>query len=479
MVADRRTERFSESYGHFRALHEASRAAEPRPVSEEAVRCLWYDHLFTEHGLRVDDERALRVISPGWWNRGEGPDFRGAQLELAGESVEGDVEIHLEHTGWMQHGHHLDQRYDAVVLEVVLQPEPSVVPPMTSKGRRIPVLLLSRFLEEDVQALAGRLLTDDYRFEADHRATKCSEWVEQHGIHAMERLLNMAGEWRMLNKARSFRERMERVGAEQALYEAFMTACGYSHFKYHFSAIARQLHYGRVRQLAWQDALMLEAAMLQLAGLLPDDLPEGTHAVPHLGRLRGARREALAGLKRLPLEWVRAGVRPTNSPERRLAGAARFLAHTAEPGLLESIETIWRMEASPKARFQAFAALFPKPMGFWANHCTWNGKDMIQPCALIGPERIRSIIGNVFVPAELAAARQARDLDREARVLALFSALPKESENRVDRVMIPRLLGPSAPLKLTFRIQQGLLQLYHDWCERNPSCTGCPVTQFV
>ncbi len=479
MDLEKASARFSEQYGHFRTLQSASRASEPKPITEDVVRCVWYDQLFMERGLCVDDGRSLRVISPGWWNRSEGPDFKGAQLELAGEPLTGDVEIHVDHGGWLQHGHYLDERYNDVALVVALERVAPSTPPLTAKGRRIPVLLLSRFLEEDVQALADRLLMDDYPFHAANTCGKCSELVEQHGVGAMARLLNLAGEWRILNKARTFRERMERAGTEQAFYEAFMTACGYSRFKYHFSALARQLHYGRVRQLGRQDALLLEAALLQIAGLLPDDLPEGTHAVPHFARLRGLRRDSLPGLKPLPLDWARVGVRPTNNPERRLAGAARFLARTADVGLLESVEAIWREELASKARIEAFQALFPTPMGFWANHCTWTGKTMGMPCALIGAERARSIVGNVFIPAELAIARQARDHDREERVMAFFATLPKESENRVSRIMVPRLIGPDAPLKLNFRLQQGLLQLHQDWCEQNPACIGCPVAQFI
>ncbi|HRT21091.1 MAG TPA: DUF2851 family protein [Candidatus Hydrogenedentes bacterium] len=471
--------RFSEKYGHLRAMQHASHVSETTPVTEEAVRCLWYDHLFTDRGLCVDDGRALRVVSAGWWNRGEGPDFKGAQIELAGERVTGDVEIHLDHGGWMQHGHHLDDRYDHVALAVTLERTPPPAPPRTSKGRRIPVLLLSRFLEEDIQVLAGRLLMDDYPFRAENTGGKCSELAGQKGMHAVARMLGLAGEWRILTKARTLRERMERAGTEQALYEAFMTACGYGHFKHHFNALARQFHYGRVRQLARQDPLLLEAALLRIAGLFPDDLPEETHAVPHFGRLRGLLREALPGLKPLPLEWTGAGVRPVNNPERRLAGAARVLAHTARAGLLETVETIWREDCTPKSRLSAFEALFPAPMGYWANHCTWTGKTMARPCALIGPERIRSIVGNVFIPAELAIARQANNPAREERVFDFFTAMPKEAENRIGRIMLPRLAGPGASLKMTFRLQQGLLQIYQDWCEKNPACIGCPVAQFL
>jgi len=435
--------------------------------------------------LRADDGSRLAVLSPGWWNHGEGPDFKGAQIEFDGVLRTGDVEVHLDHAAWFQHGHHLDPRYDDVMLVAVLERGAPSKPPVTTSGRRIPCLLLPQVLEEDIASLAERLLIEDYPYEVTSTAGRCSELVRLHGSEGVNNLLALAGEWRMLNKARLLRSRMEKVGTEQAIHEAFLTACGYSHFKHHFLAVARQFHYERVRQLARQDPLLLEAAFFQLAGLLPETLPEGSSGLPHFGRLRGLRRDRLSGLRSLPLQWRRVGVRPINYPERRLAGAARFLAHTADAGLVDTLECVWRACAegnlTPTQTRQAFEELFPSPMGFWARYCTWTGKPMREPCGLIGLGRVRCIIGNVFVPAALAIARYDRDREREQQVLDLFSRLPQEPENHVIKIMLPRMMGPDASdlVRLNFRAQQGLMQIHHDWCESNPSCQDCSVVQFL
>ena len=191
------------------------------------------------------------------------------------------------------------------------------------------------------------------------------------------------------------------------------------------------------------------------------------------------RRDNLGGLKRLPLVWKRVGVRPTNSPERRLAGAAFFLARTAREGLAAALARVWDEDLNPVARRRAFEALFPRAMGFWSTHCTWAGKKLQTDTALIGQGRIRSIIGNVFIPAALALARQRKDRRREERVFELFSALPKESENHILKIMAPRVFGLEKRPRLSFRTQQGLLQIYQDWCEPNPSCHNCSIIRHL
>jgi len=92
------------------------------PVAERLVRCFWFDQNLTTDDLRTVDGRKLRVISPGWWNLEAGPDFRNAVIRLANEQIiKGDVEIHVDASGWKAHGHHTDHNYDNVVLHVVLR----------------------------------------------------------------------------------------------------------------------------------------------------------------------------------------------------------------------------------------------------------------------------------------------------------------------------------------------------------------------
>ena len=464
---------FSERYGHLRGLRPGVRE-EACAIPEAVLQCIWYDHLFPEDGLVTADGRTLRVLSPGWWNHGAGPDFKGAQIEIAGRICNGDVEIHHSHGAWKAHGHHLDPRYDNVLLHVVLESAPPLEPMVTSSGKAIPALLLANYVR-DVHELAEALSVESYPYEVAGAHGACAALIPAQGTGPLDEFLLLAGDWRLLNKARAMRMRMDRSGPDQAVYEALLAACGYSHFKQHFQVIARSLPYDRARQLALQDPMVLEAALLHLGGLLPDTLPEGTTAAPHFGRLRALRRDHLEGLRRLPLEWRRVGVRPNNHPERRLAGAARLVARTAQHGLMDTLEDIWREDLKPVARRRRFEELFPKAMGFWASHCTWTGKRLTKPVAPLGGERIRSIIGNVFVPAALAVARQRRDRGKEERIHAFFAALPKESGNQIVKIMLPRLLAEHDTLKLDFRRQQGILQMHQDWCEPNPSCHNCAL----
>jgi len=468
---------FPEEYGRLRAVVSAVKEDAPQPVPEIVLQCVWYDQLFDDEGLATDEGAPLRIVSPGWWNHSEGPDFRDAQIEFGGVLHTGDVEIHLSHAGWTQHGHHRDSRYNGVILVVTLEPPGSSPPPLRSDGGRIATLAIKSRLHEDLGTLRDRLSLDDFA-TIPSAPGRCLGLSDEAGAQKIVNIVLLAGAWRMLNKARALRERMDKVGGDQAVYEAFMSACGYSHFKHHFRAIAQQFHYQRVRQLGQQDAHLLEAGFFQVGGLLPNEPPADSATLPHYARLRGLRRDRLTGLRSLPLEWRRVGVRPNNSPERRLAGAARFLAQTAEAGLLDTIEGIWREDIEPLERRRRFESLFPAPVGFWSTHCTWTA-GAGKPTAPFGEGRVRSIIGNVFVPVGLAIARRGRDRLLEESVLDFFSRMPKEPDNHIVALMGPRLLGEIGQKRMDFRTQQGLLQVYQDWCEQNPSCRGCRILEAI
>src|SRR5690606_26513446 len=127
-------------------------AHEDRPaLREDLIQSLWYQQQGLPKTLKTDQGQRLRVISPGWWNRGEGPDFLGAQLQFNGQLKTGDVEVHLRHADWRAHGHDTDSRYDEVLLHVVLDDAPPATPIRTASGRAVPTLLLAKFLKRDVR----------------------------------------------------------------------------------------------------------------------------------------------------------------------------------------------------------------------------------------------------------------------------------------------------------------------------------------
>ncbi len=120
----------------------------PLRISERLLQRIWERRDYSESRLRTLDGRRIRVLRTGSWNHLEGPDFLDATLEIEGELVRGDVEIHFRSRNWREHGHHLDPAFSSVVLHVVLfLPDSGEAEAVTSKGGRPCVCALLEALD--------------------------------------------------------------------------------------------------------------------------------------------------------------------------------------------------------------------------------------------------------------------------------------------------------------------------------------------
>ncbi len=142
----------------------------PLGITERMLQRIWAQEDFAESRLRTLEGQAIRVIRAGSWNHREGPDFLDACLEIGGQPVRGDVEIHFRSRDWRQHGHQLDANFSAVVLHVVLfPPTPGEAVAVTSKGVHLPTCSLLEAMDcsleeyaelEALRRLSGRNTSD-------------------------------------------------------------------------------------------------------------------------------------------------------------------------------------------------------------------------------------------------------------------------------------------------------------------------------
>src|ERR1041385_5016870 len=122
-------------------------------VLERLLHVIWSEQLFRKT-LQIDGQD-LVISSPGWWNLEAGPDFRNAELFIAGRRICGDVEIHLHSSDWYHHQHHRDRRYDDVILHVVLYQSQEQC--RKSNGEIVPELEMKNYLLEELRLLQEKL----------------------------------------------------------------------------------------------------------------------------------------------------------------------------------------------------------------------------------------------------------------------------------------------------------------------------------
>ncbi|HSH08937.1 MAG TPA: DUF2851 family protein, partial [Oceanipulchritudo sp.] len=122
---------------------------------EGRIQQVWALQQLQEGDWRTRSGHGLKVRFPGRWNRGAGPDFREAVIELDGEVRVGDIEIHLYREDWWRHGHDHDPAYNGVLLHVVLFAGGMERPIETAKGRLPEEWVMGPWMREDLESVSG------------------------------------------------------------------------------------------------------------------------------------------------------------------------------------------------------------------------------------------------------------------------------------------------------------------------------------
>ena len=320
-----------------RRLHE--------PLTERHVQAVWYDNALRPRNLVTRCGLPVRVVYPGDWNLGPGPDFRGAVLHVGDRRLAGDVEVHLSPSGWRAHGHGDDPAYRNVVAHVTWGCGP--VPDTLPNGA--------------VSIWIGRFMTADTAFSPDQIDLGAYPFarlpIEMRPCHIRikddpslaDAALVASGECRLMAKAARMRRLLSAPGCGaagrlQTFYSEAMGALGYSGNARAFRAVAA--------------AVPLDAIRSE-----PDNISSAFLVAAQF-----------AGVERH-------GMRPSNSPEARLVAAARLFARPETMGLADA------SDFSPSALREMVKCL--------------------SQDGLMGKGRAAAVITNIVVPFAMAEGRLA------------------------------------------------------------------------
>ena len=172
--------------------------------------------------------------------------------------------------------------------------------------------------------------------------------------------------------------------------------------------------------------------------------------------------------------WWLGGVRPENTPTRRLVGGAALVARWAR--LETPDEQIAALEAGyqrPRELVELFRARSS------AEHWTWHDDFGAPPHGprpwQVGGPRAAEMVVNVLLPLGYAVGRSTDRPELAAAALLAYRAMPTGPWNRISRAMAAQLFGSAGARHCRGAArQQGLLSLFKQFCwERR--CDACPA----
>jgi Protein of unknown function (DUF2851) len=473
------------------------------PVKEKLLRCLWFEQYFDTARLTTVDGRAIRLHSPGYWNTGSGPDFRNGEIAFGdGPTIRGDVELHIKASGWRQHGHASDPAYANVILHVILENDRPAATIRHDVGE-IPQLVLGMHLSADLSEIIGSLNPDTAADIGAGREGPCCRSARVMGRDGLwvGRFLDMAGDERMLRKADRMGDRIRIGTADDVLYAGLMDCMGFSANRGGFGQLAQAAPLRDLRRWVPVDAPLEErrvatqAILFGVSGFLDrikEDALEDDVTRERATALRATWEAVKSGWPHPIMEksaWVLHRTRPTNHPVRRIPAVAAFLAAHLHSGLcralmmtVEGIPAGGSESALCRQTLDCLCALFEESPdapeeSYWTRRTGFGSPTLTRPNRLIGPTRATEIVVNTVVPLLLALSESMERPSVERRLHNLYTALRPLADNAVTKYMKSRVFTDPEQGKLvvkTVRRQQGLLQLFHDFCETTDrTCTSC------
>jgi len=396
----------------------------------------------------------IEIIQLGTWNREAGPDFSDAAISINGsEPIRGSIEFDLADRNWETHGHATNPAFDDAVLHVFVQQSDRAFFTRTKSNRNVPQVRVDLKSLPDTFSASVPLA----------RPGRCQAPLKDLAPERVESVIAGAAQFRLQRKAARLRSIIENHGRDEALFQEIAAALGYKENKLGFTLLAQRVSLRLLRKQN-DDA---EAMLFGVASFL--EAPDlGVYAQDTRGYVRKLwdrwwlHRDAMQRLVLPAKLWRLSGARPLNHPQRRLGALATLIR--AWPLLMKSVA-----KKNPNSAHDFF---LPLRHPFWNFHYTLTSEASATEMALIGESRIAEILANVLLPFFLVQG---------ADVWAEYAKLRAHLSNRRLETAATRLFDGDprrAQFTKTVAQQQGLLQIYEDFCMQDDSdCSQCPFPE--
>jgi hypothetical protein len=428
-------------------------------ISEKLVARFWQCQLV--NGV-TDNGQRFQTIYPGRSSHNKGCDFKDAVFNLNGQTISGDVEIHVKSSQWYSHGHHRDPKYNNVTLHVVCWHD-NKSPTVLQNGKTVPTICLNPILDHRSDELNRLELWEN-------SSISCPEAERYSNSHSLSKLLTLAGEERFAAKAASFRHALRKEKAEQVLWRSIARALGYAQNAEPCEELANRLCLNFLRN-AEAENFITQALILGTAGLLPsqrhrsieDTETDKLERIWQSVRLTETMNEA---------DWCFSPVRPDNFPTRRLVAFSYLLSRYRQIGPLNGIlELIRKAPQGAEPRWLENSLFIAGP-DYWRSHFDF-GILKKRSSALLGREKASEIVINAMLPFASVWGEISSDLKLNRKAAEIYRRYPSPADNELTRHMKQQLLlKPDA--RLSACQQQGLLHIFKTYY-RFRNCAACPV----
>ncbi|MBI3124530.1 MAG: DUF2851 family protein [Ignavibacteriales bacterium] len=485
-------------------------------IKESALYEVW-KHQDFKNTLKTPDGEDVVILERGTLNHEHaGPDFRNARIRIGNLTYVGDIEIDCAYTDWKSHGHHLDSKYNKVVLHASFINKSNYSHVYTRDGRKVPSVCLNDFL--DPKLIEGMKSELEETENNGGTSLKCHSINDAITPEQKEKILYELGVHRFEKKCKKIFSRLKELeflremkikepvvsydlsnqfheknfthkdfGSkeiwQQLLYELLFEALGYSKNKTQMMELAGRANVKFLSRIE-KDGVIIEkyeSVLFHVSGLIQNSTVAGEEQTKaYLERLNlhwNSLRALYDGALMDETEWHFFRLRPQNFPTVRIAGGAKLLFDLLHGEIIKiMIKKITEIHNLTVLINSLRSMFVVRADGYWRNHYIFDEPASSEIKYFVGASRADEIVVNVLIPFFAVYFDVFGNKNLSKKVFKMYTIFQQKAENQII-TDVAGSLNLAESMKKTI-IAQGMIELFRNLCSKN-KCLECEIGKTV
>lgn len=485
-------------------------------IAEKFLYEIWKNQEFKKE-IHTSDGDKIEILERGVIGTDTGgPDFKNARIKIGNITYVGDVEIDNFYSDWKNHGHHLNPRFNKVILHAVLEDDLKRGVVFTKDGRKVPSVSFFDFIDSSLQdsfrdavkseshcrvskipckqliemmsetervEFLNRLGIDRFKKKCERLAYRLKELLYMQEMKIKEPDINYDIPIEYLERKVTYDELNKKDIWNQLLYENVFEALGYSQNKIIMRKLAVAVDVSFLRKINKHGEFKenAESALFIIGGLLNENSKATDDAsVEYLRDLneRWLKINNLYDGKYFENEdWSYFRLRPQNFPAIRIAGGVRILDLLLNHSLLQVLIKKSTEIANLEVLVSSIRSVFViKSDGYWSNHYVFDKSNNVEIKYFVGSSRVDEMLINVILPFLYLYYSLFGKKHYASKILKVLTNIKFDLDNSLIKDVAESLgVGNSSKSALIF---QGMIELFRHYCTKD-KCEECEIGDKV
>lgn len=480
-------------------------------IVERVLYEIWKNKNFSRE-LKTAEGENVTILDVGIENTDtSGPDFKGARLRIGNLTYVGDIEIDNDFRDWKAHGHHLDKKYNSVVLHLTIHNKNKLPFVFNKNGRKITSICLQEFIDKKVieefeessedtekhqqylrcvdqaHSVESKLKTDFvFSLGVERFKKKCEkvlfrlkELTYLRELNLKEPLIRYELNPDFMNKEFTSKDFNNREVWQQLFYEMVFEALGYSKNKTSMFNLAQAASIGFLKTAAPKEDSVkwILASLFHISGIIPEEKPDSDDYIKELHQKWSLIKDKYDGRVLNESQWHFFKLRPQNFPTIRIAGGAILLQKIIFEDLLAVVLKKFEEINNPNVLSRILKSMFIiKGEGYWKNHYMFGQPSNSDINYFIGGSRADEIIINVLLPYMNIYADIFSRPTVTKKILQIYANYVQIDNNNIVKFVSDSLVLDNSWKKSS--LSQGMIELFRNYCSKN-RCLECKIGETI